>query len=78
MAFGDLAGSDSSRTPADARAAREAHLDRAMAALRRAVAAGYRESRFLEADPDLEPLRRRPDFRLLLMDASLPDDPFAP
>jgi hypothetical protein len=49
-----------------------------MAALRRSVAAGYRNLPSLRADPDLDPLRSRLDFRMLLLDAAFPDDPFAP
>jgi serine/threonine-protein kinase len=42
--------------------------DRAMDALRRAVAAGYRGLADLRGDTDLDPLRRRDDFRKLLKD----------
>jgi hypothetical protein len=28
-------------------------------------------------DPDLNPLRSRPDFRTLMMDLAMPDDSFA-
>jgi serine/threonine-protein kinase len=54
-----------------------AEADRAMDWLRQAVAAGYRKLTFLRTDPDLDPLRSRPDFQLLLMDLAFPDDPFA-
>jgi hypothetical protein len=54
------------------------HADQAMATLRRAVAVGYSNVTGLRADPDLDPLRSRLDFRLLLLDAAFPDDPFAP
>jgi eukaryotic-like serine/threonine-protein kinase len=52
--------------------------DRAMAALRRAVAKGYRAPDDLRTDPCLEPLRSRRDFQLLLLDLEFPDAPFAP
>ena len=55
-----------------------AHADQAMATLRRSVAAGYRDLLSLRTDPDLDPLRSRQDFRMLLLDAAFPDDPFAP
>jgi hypothetical protein len=45
--------------------------------LRRAIAAGYRDRAELAADPALDPLRVRPEFRLLILDLSFPEDPFA-
>ena len=64
-------------TPEEESEAR-AHADQAIATLRRAVAVGYRDITSLRADPDLDPLRSRLDFRLLLLDAAFPDDPFSP
>jgi hypothetical protein len=32
----------------------------------------------MPADADLDPLRDRPDFRLLIMNLAMPADPFAP
>jgi serine/threonine-protein kinase len=52
--------------------------DRAMEALRRAVARGYRSPYALRSDPSLDPLRSRPDFQTLLLDLQFPGDPFAP
>jgi serine/threonine-protein kinase len=52
-------------------------LDRAMNALHRAAAAGFRSVAWLRRDPDLDPLRSRLDFQLLMMDLAMPDDPFA-
>jgi serine/threonine-protein kinase len=57
-----------------------AEADRAMDWLRQAVAAGYRRLMILRTDTDLDALRSRPDFRLLIaemMDLEFPDDPFA-
>jgi hypothetical protein len=54
-----------------------AEADRAMEWLRQAIAAGYRKLAYLRTDTDLESLRSRPDFQLLLMDLGFPDDPFA-
>jgi hypothetical protein len=31
----------------------------------------------LERDPDLDPIRSRPDFRAFLLDLAFPADPFA-
>jgi hypothetical protein len=45
--------------------------------LRQAVAGGYRKLTVLRTDLDLDPLRSRPDFQLLMMDLAFPDDPFA-
>ena len=41
-----------------------------------AAALGFRRSEAMRDDPALEPLRRRDDFRLLLMDLLYPDSPF--
>jgi hypothetical protein len=51
--------------------------DRAMASLRQAVAAGYRDIAELTKDSKLDPLRKRPDFRSLIMDLDFPTDPIA-
>jgi hypothetical protein len=50
--------------------------DRAMASLRRAVATGGVDLAGLRTDPDLAPLRDRPDFQLLIMDLAMPAEPF--
>ena len=42
----------------------------------RAVAAGYRNLAWMRTDTDLDPLRSREDFRLLLMDLAFPAEPF--
>ena len=55
--------------------------DEAMRTLRRAIAAGWNDATLTGRDPDLNPLRRREDFRRLLdelFDRAFPDDPFAP
>jgi hypothetical protein len=52
-------------------------LDRAMATLHRAVAAGLRSAEWIRADTDLDPLRGREDFKLLMMDLAMPKEPFA-
>ena len=54
-----------------------AELDKAMVVLHRAVAAGYRNDNWMRRDPDLDPLRARPDFQALIMDLAMPVDPFA-
>jgi serine/threonine-protein kinase len=54
-----------------------AEADLSMERLRQAVAAGYRKITFLRTDRDLDPLRSRPDFQLLMMDLEFPDEPFA-
>jgi serine/threonine-protein kinase len=74
----DLARTESrlvSLVPAGERSEQAA---RALAALRRAVAHGYRSTTALESDPSFDPLRDRAEFRLLLLDIALPDDPFTP
>jgi tetratricopeptide (TPR) repeat protein len=49
---------------------------RAMAALRRAVDAGWDNMERMKQDPDLDPLRARPDFQGLMLDLAFPADPF--
>jgi serine/threonine-protein kinase len=63
----------SGMTPAEGRAA----ADLAMQWLHSAVAAGYRNVDLMRKDRDLDPLRSRDDFGLLMMDLAMPDDPFA-
>jgi tetratricopeptide (TPR) repeat protein len=52
--------------PTAAEAERRRCADEAMEVLRQAVAAGYKDWPPLEEDPDLAPLRGRPDYRELL------------
>jgi tetratricopeptide (TPR) repeat protein len=66
-----------SGVPTDAGSDTRAAADAAMATLRRAVAAGWRDLTRLIADPGLAPIRSRPDFQLLVMDLAFPADPFA-
>jgi hypothetical protein len=58
------------------RAASEDDANRAVAALRRAVAAGFANVPLIRRDVDLDPLRPRRDFQLVLLDLTFPDDPF--
>ena len=51
--------------------------DRAMHVLRQAVAAGYDNAAQIDEESDLDPLRSRPDFQILMMDLAFPADPFA-
>jgi WD40 repeat protein len=57
--------------------ARAALGDRAMDALRRAVAAGYNNFPWMGQDTDLDPLRGRADFKAFVQDRGFPLDPFA-
>jgi tetratricopeptide (TPR) repeat protein len=50
--------------------------DMAMTWLRKAVAAGFRHGPALRMDPDLNALRSRPDFQLLMMDVLIPENAF--
>ncbi len=54
----------------------QAELDRAMSWLRRAVALGYRNPDAYRNESALDPIRDRPDFRLLMMDLAFPTEPF--
>jgi hypothetical protein len=62
MLAGVAADPGSGMTPADASAAG----DKAMAALREAVALGYRNVAGMKSDPDLAVLRPRADFQKLM------------
>ena len=58
-----------------------AEADKAMETLRRAVAAGFRNTTHMGVDTALDPIRSRPDFQLLqlhMMDVVFPIEPFAP
>lgn len=50
---------------------------RAVATLKRAVAAGYHDANYLLADSDFDAVRNREDFQRLCRSLSFPDDPFA-
>jgi serine/threonine-protein kinase len=50
---------------------------KAVALLRKAVGVGYRNPDAYRTEDALDPLRDLPDFKLLIMDLALPDDPFA-
>ncbi|HWE36833.1 MAG TPA: protein kinase [Isosphaeraceae bacterium] len=75
------AAADGALAPADRRRRADAYAARAVALLREADALGFfRQPAPLanfRADPDLDPLRGRDDFRALLRDLAFPADPFA-
>ena len=48
-----------------------------MGLLRRAVAMGYRNRDTYRTETALDALRDRDDFRLMMMDLAMPDEPFA-
>jgi hypothetical protein len=52
-------------------------VDTAITSLRRAIAMGYRSPNAFRTDDALDPLRNRPEFRLLAMDLAFPAEPFA-
>jgi serine/threonine-protein kinase len=52
--------------------------DRAMEYLRRAASTGFRMRSLIAMDRDLDSLRSRRDFQILLLDLTFPEDPFAP
>jgi eukaryotic-like serine/threonine-protein kinase len=51
--------------------------DRAIDALRRAIRGGFLNREIFQEDTDLDPIRERSDFQVLLMDMDFPVDPFA-
>jgi hypothetical protein len=73
-----MAGSGRDAANTAAQAAARGDADRAIEVLKRAFAAGHRDLSRFRDDLDLTLLHARPDFRLLLLDADFPDDPFAP
>jgi eukaryotic-like serine/threonine-protein kinase len=56
----------------------QAEAERAVAGVRRALDAGYAEVSWVRnGDPDLKPIRSRPDFQQLMLDMTFPAYPFA-
>ncbi len=55
----------------------QATASEAITTLHRAVAAGWRDAAWMRSDPDLDPIRSRPDFQALFLDVAFPIDPFA-
>ena len=66
------AGSGVSAAEADDEAAK------AIGSLRQLTALGYRNANRLQIEAALGPLRGREDFRLMMMDLAMPDEPLAP
>jgi hypothetical protein len=62
-------------TPTE-RADRQALADRAVAALRQAIAGGYNNVRYLEVSTTFDVLRSRSDFQLLVQELAFPTWPF--
>ena len=56
----------------------EDQAERAVGALRQAVALGFQDPKFLASEPALRVLGDRPDFRALIADLAFPADPFGP
>ena len=54
----------------------DAGAARAVAMLRRVAAMGYDDPLTYQNETTLDPLRHRPDFRLMMMDLTFPTDPF--
>ncbi len=54
-----------------------AEADKAVKSLRRAVAAGWKQCAHMRADTDLDPIRTRTDYQMLVLDMAMPADPFA-
>jgi hypothetical protein len=70
----NLAGTEGAGVPA---AESSAEADRAMALLERAAGMGFRDPGTFRTELALDALRGRPDFRLLMMDLTFPERPFA-
>ncbi len=54
------------------------HAETAMAVLRQEAALGFRNRDTYRNESALDPLRNRPDFRVLMMDLVFPRNPFVP
>jgi tetratricopeptide (TPR) repeat protein len=50
--------------------------DRAVSTFAKAIKAGYANLAHCQTDSDLDPIRSRPDFQLLMMDLAFPSNPF--
>jgi serine/threonine-protein kinase len=70
---GAAAEAGSGLSAAEGRAAAE----EAMTTLHRAVSTGWQDLGLMRTDPDLDPIRSRSDFQLLMMDLAFPAEPFA-
>jgi hypothetical protein len=51
---------------------RQEYLDRAVAAIRQALAKGFKDAVMLETEPDLDPLRSHPGFQAVLVQLKQP------
>ena len=60
------ASSDGRLSPPERPTTAEAYADLALKALRQSMQAGFNDAEHLRKDPDLDPLRSRPDFKRLL------------
>jgi hypothetical protein len=63
-----LAGKDPRLDEARRKELARSYSDRALAMLRQAVARGYTDAAHMRQNPDLEPLRARAEFKMLLAD----------
>jgi hypothetical protein len=71
------ANSQNGPTTPEQRAECDKYGDWAMAALGRAVAAGFSDAAHMNKDADLAPLRVRAEFQALVREIRFPRDPFA-
>jgi hypothetical protein len=71
-----VVGDPAHPTPAE-RAERDKPAERAIGALRKAIAGGMTSLELYREDDDLNPLRNIDGFRLLLLDLAFPANPFA-
>jgi serine/threonine-protein kinase len=72
--LGGIAAAAGSGLPASEGAV---ELDRAMTLLRRAAEGGFHPVAWMNRDPDLDPLRGRPDFQAMMADLAFPAQPFS-
>jgi eukaryotic-like serine/threonine-protein kinase len=75
--YARVVGQATASPPSDSDANRQRCASRALAALRRLIAAGYRDRQRIESDPAFDGIRRHPEFRSVMLDLAFPSNPFA-
>jgi tetratricopeptide (TPR) repeat protein len=75
--YARLIGPTTASRAADSDAPRQRCASHALAALKRLIAAGFRDRQRIESDPAFDGIRGLPEFQSLMLDLSFPSSPFA-